>query len=462
MSQDYLKPSLHILACGHVDTGKSTTFGHLLVLTGGITRSEIESATTEAETIGKQTGKNMATFKFAFTLDTSPDERKRGVTIDLKRRTLETTRFRFVLLDGPGHSDFVRNMITGASIADVAILFTSAKEGEFETSIRSAAESSTRTPGQTREHCQLCKVFGVEQAIVVVNKMDQVDWSQSRFQIVSEAIVSLLDDVGFRSSTTQVVPVSGLTGDNLVSPSENMNWCKGPTLLQALDNLHLPKTALAHKLPLRIPIQKVLRVQGIGHVVLGRVETGILHIGDSVGVQPGGSEGYVRSIQMWHKDVNEAWPGDGVGINIRGMNPTFLKPGSVLCDRQFPVKIASPSNLIEAEIVVFDHFGSIRAGNFPTLFAHTGRVPCRIVGLEAKLDQRSMEIVDDRPSILRNGDVGLIRIAPLHPFAIERYVDFPQLGRFALRDNGKTIAAGRVSEIHSISQTVAREMQLRR
>jgi elongation factor 1-alpha len=391
----------------------------------------------------------MASFRYAFTLDTNPDERKRGVTIALKRRTFETKKFSFTLLDGPGHVDFIRNMITGASNANVGLLFTSAKEGEFETSIQSSAESHSRHPGQTREHCQLCKIFGVEQLVIIVNKMDQAEWSERRFRDISKELLRLTQEVGFNQSNVQTIPISGLVGDNLTRSSEHMNWYRGRTLVDALDNLRVPRSAIAHSLPLRIPVQKVLRKAGIGNIALGRIETGVLHQGDVVRIEPGASKGYVRSIEMWNKILGEAWPGDGVGINIRGVNPTYLRPGAVICDPDHPAQLVGPDTAFIAEIVVFDHPSAIKPNYCPTLFTHTAHVPCRITSLKAKLDRDSMQTTETNPEFLRNGDVGLISISPLQPIAMEKFSDFPQLGRFALRDNGRTIAAGKVSDIPS-------------
>ncbi|MBS7628313.1 elongation factor 1-alpha, partial [Candidatus Bathyarchaeota archaeon] len=289
------KPHINLLICGHVDHGKSTMTGHLLYLTGYVDERTIETYAKESEKTGMGD-----TFKFAWILDTLKDERERGVTIDLSYLKFETPKYFFTIIDAPGHRDFIKNMITGASQADAAILVVSAKEGEFEVAIAPG--------GQGREHAFLAMTLGVRQMIVTINKMDDasVNYSQARFEKCRDEVRALLRTVGYDLSKVPIIPVSGWKGDNLVKLSENMPWYKGPTLLQALDLL-VPPTKPIDK-PLRLPVQDVYAITGVGTVPVGRVETGILREGQTIVFMPSNKRGEVRSIETHHVRIKEALP----------------------------------------------------------------------------------------------------------------------------------------------------------
>lgn len=442
------KPIIHLLTCGHVDSGKSTTFGHLFRDLGLIDNEEMQKAEREAEEVGRAVGASMVSFKFAFLMDEREDERKRGVTINIKRREFETKNYSFILVDAPGHRDFIKNWITGANIADAAVLFAPARPGEFETSVASSLESKERIPGQTREHAYLCKSFGVEKLVVAINKMDAVDYSEARFNEIRAKMQQLVRDAGFDPSGTQIVPISGLAGENLARPSERMPWYKGPSLVEALDSLKLTSAAALEALPLRIPVQKVEKVTGVGNVALGRVETGILRKGADVRVMPSGKGGYVRSVHMWKKELEAARPGDGIGFNIRGMEyPKDIREGSVVCSPSSPAKVVGPSDYFIGQIIVLDHPGTIRSKYEPMLFAHTVRAKCTVSALIEKLDPNTLQTIEKVPQFLRSGDVAKVMLVPAVPIVLERFQDFAPLGRFALRDLGRTVAAGKVLEI---------------
>jgi len=424
------KPHLNLVVCGHVDHGKSTMMGHLLYLIGAVDDKTLKEYEEQAKTLGKET------FKFAWVLDRLKEERERGLTIDLCYMKFETDKYFFTLIDAPGHRDFIKNMITGASQADCAILVVSAKQGEYEAGIG--------PQGQTREHAFLLKTLGVNQLIVAVNKMDDpsVNWSQARFNEVKSGIERLLRLVGYDVSKIPIIPVSAWTGDNLVKPSDKMPWYKGLTLFKALDIFEVPPKPIDK--PLRLPIQDVYSISGVGTVPVGRVETGVLREGDRVIFAPSGKVGEVRSIETHHVRIKEALPGDNIGFNVRGLSRTDIRRGDVAGP------IDNPPTVVRefiGQIVVVYHPTAIAAGYTPVLHIHTATVPVKFVELIAKINPRTGEVLEDHPSFLRTGDIALVRFQPLKPVVAELYSEFPQLGRFAIRDMGMTIAAGIVKEI---------------
>jgi len=424
------KPHLNLVVCGHVDHGKSTMMGHLLYLIGAVDDKTLKEYEEQAKALGKET------FKFAWVLDRLKEERERGLTIDLCYMKFETDKYFFTLIDAPGHRDFIKNMITGASQADCAILVVSAKQGEYEAGIG--------PQGQTREHAFLLKTLGVNQLIVAVNKMDDpsVNWSQARFNEVKSGIERLLRLVGYDVSKIPIIPVSAWTGDNLVKPSDKMPWYKGLTLFKALDIFEVPPKPIDK--PLRLPIQDVYSISGVGTVPVGRVETGVLREGDRVIFAPSGKVGEVRSIETHHVRIKEALPGDNIGFNVRGLSRTDIRRGDVAGP------IDNPPTVVRefiGQIVVVYHPTAIAAGYTPVLHIHTATVPVKFVELIAKINPRTGEVLEDHPSFLRTGDIALVRFQPLKPVVAELYSEFPQLGRFAIRDMGMTIAAGIVKEI---------------
>ncbi|MEM3597070.1 MAG: translation elongation factor EF-1 subunit alpha [Candidatus Bathyarchaeia archaeon] len=424
------KPHLNLVIMGHVDHGKSTTTGHLLYLAGVVDDRTVKQYEEEARKLGKET------FKFAWILDNLKEERERGLTIDLRFLKFETKKYYFTVIDAPGHRDFVKNMITGASQADGAILFVSAKRGEFEAGIGPG--------GQTREHAFLAFTLGVRQLVVAVNKMDDasVNWSEERYNEIKNEVSRMLRMVGYKVEKIPFVPTSGWTGDNLVKQSDKMPWYKGPTLLEALDTFEVPPKPLDK--PLRIPVQDVYSITGVGTVPVGRVETGVLKEGDVVIFMPANKQGEVKSIEMHHQRIPRAEPGDNIGFNVRGIAKTDLRRGDVCGHVSNPPTVAKE---FIGQIIVIYHPTAIAAGYTPVLHYHTGQVACRFTELIRKIDPRSGQVVEEKPSFLKTGDAALVRMEPLHPIAIETYTDFPELGRFAVRDMGTTIAAGVVKEI---------------
>jgi elongation factor 1-alpha len=424
------KPHLNVVIIGHVDHGKSTTMGHFLYLTGTIDERTIRAYEEEAKKLGKET------FKYAWVLDNLKEERERGLTIDLRFLKFETPKFFFTIIDAPGHRDFVKNMITGASQADAAILFVSAKKGEFEAGIGPG--------GQTREHAFLAFTLGVKQLIVCVNKMDDpsVNWSQERYNEVKNEVSRMLRLVGYNVAKIPFVPTSGWTGDNLVKQSPNMPWYKGPTLYEALDMFEVPPKPIDK--PLRIPVQDVYSITGVGTVPVGRVETGVLKEGDRIIIMPSGIIGEVKSIETHHTRIPRAEPGDNIGFNVRGVAKTDIRRGDVVGPPENPPTVAKE---FIGQIIVIYHPTAIAAGYTPVLHVHTAQVACRFAELLKKIDPRTGQTIEEKPSFLKTGDSALVKFEPLRPVCLEVYTEFPELGRFAVRDMGTTIAAGVVKEI---------------
>jgi elongation factor 1-alpha len=405
--------------------------GHFLVEMGGIDPRTIEEYAKESEKTGAGD-----TFKYAWVLDRLKDERERGVTIDLAFQKFETKRYYYTLIDAPGHRDFVKNMITGASQADVGIVVLSAKPGETEVGVGFG--------GQTREHAFLLKTLGVQSVIGVINKMDDatVKYSEARYKEVRAEFEKLLRMTGYDITKVPFIPVSGWVGDNLTQRSANMPWYKGPTLLEALDQV--PEPTKPTDKPFRMPIQDVYSITGVGTVPVGRIETGVVKPGDKVVINPGNLVAEVKSIEMHHQPIEKAIPGDNVGMNLRGVSKTDLKRGFVIGNADNPPTVAKE---FIAQIIVIYHPSAISAGYTPVLHAHTAQVATTFKEILAKIDPRSGQVVEEKPKSIKTGDSALVRLAPLRPLVIEPYSQIPQLGRFAIRDMGTTIGAGIVKEV---------------
>jgi elongation factor 1-alpha len=425
------KPHLNLVVTGHVDHGKSTTMGHFLVEMGGVDARTIEEYAKESEKLGVGDS-----FKYAWVLDRLKDERERGVTIDLAFQKFETKKYYYTLIDAPGHRDFIKNMITGASQADVAVVVLSAKPGETEVGLGFG--------GQTREHSFLLKTLGVQQIIALINKMDDagVKFAESRYNAVKAEFEKLLKSTGYDISKIPFIPVSGWTGENLVKRSANMPWYKGPTLQEALDNVSEPVKPIDK--PFRMPIQDVYSITGVGTVPVGRIETGVLRANDKVIINPGNFAAEVKSIEMHHTPIEKAVPGDNVGVNLRGVSKTDIKRGFVIGLADNPPTVAKE---FIAQLIIIYHPSAISAGYTPVLHAHTSQVATTFKEIIARIDPRSGQVVEDKPKSIKTGDSAIVRLSPLRPLVIEPYSVIPQMGRFAVRDMGTTIGAGIVKEV---------------
>lgn len=423
------KPHMNLVVTGHVDNGKSTTVGHMMVDLGVIDQRTIDAFAKESESTGKGD-----TFKYAWVLDSIKDERDRGITIDLAFQKFETTKFFYTLIDAPGHRDFIKNMITGASEADASVLVVSVKPGE--------TEAATEPGGQAREHAFLSRTLGVNQIAVALNKMDDVNYTEARFKEVKEAVEKMLKLVGYNTTKVNFIPVSGWKGDNLVKKSENMPWYKGSTLAEALDSFEPPEKPIGK--PLRIPVQDVYSITGVGTVPVGRVETGRIKANDKVIVMPAGVTGEVKSIETHHTQMDFAEAGDNIGFNLRGVDKKAIKRGDMIGTSD---NIPTVAKEFEAQIIVIHHPTAMAPGYTPVLHAHTAQVAATLSDFVAKIDPKTGATVEEKPKFLKTGDAAIVKIKPVRPLAIETFKEFPEIGRFALRDMGTTIAAGVVKSI---------------
>jgi len=418
-----------MIITGHIDNGKSTTMGHFLMQLGVVDERTIQQHAEESEKTGKGDS-----FKYAWVMDNIKDERERGITIDLAFQKFETPKYFFTLIDAPGHRDFVKNMITGASEADCAVLVLSAKEGETDTAVAPG--------GQAREHAFLLKTLGVNQIIIAINKMDDSNYSEDAFKKAKEKGEKLIKSVGFKVDAVPVVPVSGWKGDNLVKKSENLKWWTGKTLLETFDDFTLPEKPVGK--PLRVPIQDVYTITGVGTVPVGRVETGKMKAGDKIIIMPSGAPGEIKSIETHHTEMPSAEAGDNIGFNLRGVEKKDIKRGDVMGTPDAPPKVAKE---FRAQIIIIHHPTALAPGYTPVMHAHTTQVAATITAFESKINPATGAVEEENPKFLKVGDSAIVKIKPVRPTCIESFQEFPEMGRFALRDMGATIAAGIVKEI---------------
>ncbi|MBT5023180.1 translation elongation factor EF-1 subunit alpha [Candidatus Woesearchaeota archaeon] len=416
------KIHMNVVFIGHVDHGKSTTVGRLMFDSGSVDEQAMRKLKEKAAELGK------AGFEFAFVMDNLKEERERGVTIDLAHKRFETDKYYYTIIDAPGHKDFIKNMITGASQADAAVLVVAANDGVM---------------AQTKEHIFLSKTLGVGQLIIAVNKMDikGVEYSEARYNEVKEQVGQLLKMVGYNPETTPFVPIASLQGDNVFKKSENMSWYTGPNLLEAMDKLNPPEKPT--NLPLRLPIQDVYNITGIGVVPVGKVETGVMKVGQKVIAVPGregkGVPGEVKSMEMHHEQLQQAEPGDNIGFSIRGFGKKDIARGDVIGPADNVPTIASE---FTAQIVVLNHPSVITVGYTPVFHIHTAQIACRVTAINKKLNPTTGEVLEENPDFIRNGDAAIVTLKPVQSLCIERQKEIPQMSRFAIRDSGSTVSAG--------------------
>jgi elongation factor 1-alpha len=425
------KVHINLVVIGHVDAGKSTTTGHLIYKCGGIDKRTIEKFEKEAKEMGK------ASFKYAWVLDKLKAERERGITIDIALWKFETPKYYFTVIDAPGHRDFIKNMITGTSQADCAILVIASGTGEFEAGI---AQN-----GQTREHALLAYTLGVKQMIVAVNKMDDksVNYSEDRYNEIKKEVSSFLKKIGYDPEKVPFVPISGWNGDNMLERSENMKWYKGPILIEALDAIVEPKRPLDK--PLRIPLQDVYKIGGIGTVPVGRVETGILKPGMVVTFAPAMITTEVKSVEMHHEALTQATPGDNVGFNVKNVAVKDIRRGFVAGDSKDDPPAETDS--FNAQVIVLNHPGQIHSGYAPVLDCHTCHIACKFAEIVSKVDRRSGKSTEDNPKNIKSGDSAIVKLIPSKPMCVETFAQYPPLGRFAVRDMRQTVAVGVIKEV---------------
>jgi elongation factor 1-alpha len=435
------KTHVNVVVIGHVDSGKSTTTGHLIYKCGGIDKRTIEKFEKEAAELGK------GSFKYAWVLDKLKAERERGITIDIALWKFETPKYYVTVIDAPGHRDFIKNMITGTSQADCAILIIAAGTGEFEAGISK--------DGQTREHALLAFTLGVKQLIVAINKMDTTKWSEERYNEIVKEVSNFIKKVGYNPKSVPFVPISGWHGDNMLEASDNMPWFKGwtketkagsstgKTLLQAIDSIEPPSRPTDK--PLRLPLQDVYKIGGIGTVPVGRVETGVIKAGMVVTFAPCNLTTEVKSVEMHHETLAEGLPGDNVGFNVKNVSVKEIRRGYVCSDsKNDPAKEAAS---FIAQVIVLNHPGQIGAGYSPVLDCHTAHIACKFAELQEKIDRRSGKKLEENPKSIKSGDAAIVKMIPSKPMCVESFSEYPPLGRFAVRDMRQTVAVGVIKSV---------------
>ncbi|KAK3383566.1 translation elongation factor EF-1 [Lasiosphaeria ovina] len=443
------KAHINVVVIGHVDSGKSTTTGHLIYKCGGIDKRTIEKFEKEAAELGK------GSFKYAWVLDKLKAERERGITIDIALWKFETPKYYVTVIDAPGHRDFIKNMITGTSQADCAILIIAAGTGEFEAGISK--------DGQTREHALLAFTLGVRQLIVAINKMDTANWEEKRFQEIVKETSNFIKKVGYNPKTVAFVPISGFNGDNMIDNSTNCPWYKGweketkagkssgKTLLEAIDAIEQPKRPTDKAL--RLPLQDVYKIGGIGTVPVGRIETGVLKPGMVVTFAPSMITTEVKSVEMHHEQLTEGLPGDNVGFNVKNVSVKEIRRGNVAGDSKNDPPAGA--NSFTAQVIVLNHPGQIGAGYAPVLDCHTAHIACKFAELLEKIDRRTGKSIEDNPKFVKSGDAAIVKMIPSKPMCVEAFTDYPPLGRFAVRDMRQTVAVGVIKAVDKVDPKTA-------
>jgi len=426
------KEHINLVVIGHVDAGKSTTTGHLIYKLGGIDKRKLAQIEKEAEQLGK------SSFKYAFVMDSLKAERERGITIDISLWKFETPKFVCTIIDAPGHRDFIKNMITGTSQADAAVLVIDSTTGGFEAGI-----SET---GQTREHALLAYTLGISQVIIAVNKMDDhtCNYSKARFDEIQGEMTRVFTSIGFKPTQYSFVPISGFAGDNMTEKSEKMPWYTGPTLVEAIDKLSPPKRPFDK--PLRLPLQDIYKISGIGTVPVGRVESGIMKPAQNIVFAPAGIVTDVKSIEMHHQPLPEAVPGDNIGFNVKGIAVSDLKRGYVVGEvaRDPPCEVTD----FTAQMIISNHPGKIHAGYQPVFDCHTAHIACKFAELIQRIDRRHGKKVTEKPEWIQKDDAAVVRVEPSKPLVVETFATYPALGRFAVRDMKQTVAVGVIRSIN--------------
>ena len=447
------KQHISLVVCGHVDAGKSTTTGHLIFKLGGISSREMEKLQAEADQQGK------SSFAFAYYMDKDKAERERGVTINCTTKEFYTDSYHYTIVDAPGHRDYVKNMITGAGCADVALLLVPAEMGGFETAIAKGDRGSGEVQGQTRQHARLLGLLGIEKLIVGVNKMDSCDWSEQRFGEIKEEMTKMIQTAGFKPKQVAFVPYSGFHGENLVEKTDKMPWYKGwkaniskdevvegHTLYDALEKLVRPPKRFPDR-AVRIPINGIYKIKGVGDVITGRVEQGTIHAGDVVRVAPRGLSGLkVFSIEMHHKTWPDAKPGDNVGMNVKGLDKKNMpKVGDVMSLESQP--ILEPVEKFTAQIVVQEHPGQLKPGFAPLVHVRTAKSSCKMTQILWKMSKKTGNEKQENPQFLEMGESAEVVFEPQQPIYLEKFDDCPGLGRVAVMDQNQLVMLGKVVDV---------------
>lgn len=449
---DTTKDHLGVVVCGHVDAGKSTTTGRLLFELGGLDQRTLDKLQSEADAQGK------SSFAFAYYLDNNKEERERGVTINCNTKEFFTDTKHYTIVDAPGHRDFIKNMISGAAQADAALILVPAEAGGFETAIQKEDRKSGKVQGQTRQHARLCKLIGIEQIIVGINKMDTCDWSEDRYNEIKNEMSDMLKKIGYKPDRIPFIPYSGFHGDYLTKPSDKASWYKGwkvpisktekvegQTVVEALEKMiRLPKRKV--DAPFRMPVNGVYKIRGVGDVIGGRIEQGVVKEGDEVIFLPSGASGKVFSIEMHHKRYPQATPGDNVGVCVKGLTKdNMTQVGEVMVPKSYGVmKVKS----FKALISVQEHPGQLKVGFTPGVYVRSGRSACRMSEITWKMHPKRTngEKIENAPYI-ETGDNAEVVFEPQSPFYLEKFTDCAGLGRVAIMDSNQLVMVGKVIDV---------------
>ena len=409
-------PKINLVVVGHKDHGKSTLIGRLLYDSKAILKQKLQEIKNELKGLGKKE------FEFAFLLDSLEEERKGRLTIDIVQTPFKSKKYFYTIIDCPGHREFIKKMLTGASQADAAVLVVSAKEGIQD---------------QTRQHAFLIKTLGIDQLVVAVNKMDDVAYEQSRYEETGKELKKILDSLGYEN--TPMIPISALTGDNVFTKSKKIEWYNGLTLIETLDKTISPSTPPVNK-PLRGFVQDVYRYEG-EEIIVCKVETGILETGKKISFNPSGKEGLLKAIEAFGTKITKAEPGDSVGILVDGINE--VERGEVISylDNR-PKKVKT----FVAEIILFSDI-KIRNSDILTIRCGTAEKKCKVQRILNEIDPINLTVRKEFPEFLREGSVGQVTLFALDPLCVERYSEFPPLGRFVVEGKKGTAGAGLVLEI---------------
>ena len=449
MSQE--KEHISLVVCGHVDAGKSTSTGHLIFKLGGISQREMDKLQAEADAQGK------SSFAFAYYMDKGKQERERGVTIECSTKEFYTDSYHYTIVDAPGHRDYVKNMISGAGTADVALLLVPA-EG-FETAIAKGDRGTGEIQGQTRQHARLLGLLGIEKLIVGVNKMDAVNWSEERFNEIKEEMTKMITSAGFKPKQVPFIPYSGFAGDNLIEQTDKMPWYKGWsanisksevvngfTIFDALEKLVKPPKR-NHEGALRIPINGIYKIKGVGDVITGRIEQGTLNAGETVSICPRELNNLkVFSIEMHHKTWPSAKPGDNVGMNIKGLDKAKMpKVGDVIyVSKQGELKAVKS---FIAQVVVQEHPGQLKTGFSPCVYVRTAKSACKMNKINWKMGKKTGNQKLDNPPFLEMGESAEVEFIPQQPIYLESFEQCQGLGRIAIMDSNQLVMLGKVMSV---------------
>lgn len=447
------KQHLSIVVCGHIDAGKSTSTGRLIFELGGIKEREMEKLQAEADAQGK------SSFAFAYYMDKGKEERARGVTIDCATKEFYTDSYHYTIVDAPGHRDYIKNMISGAGCADIGLLLVPAEMGGFEKAIAKGNHKTGEIQGQTRQHARLLNLLGVNQLIVGINKMDSCNWSEERFNEISDELTKMITSAGYKPSRVPIIPYSGFHGDNLIKTTDKMPWYKGwkaqvgkdkfiegTTVYDALEKFAKPPKRNTEG-KLRVPINGVFKIKGVGDVITGRVEQGTLNKDDVVGICPRGLTGCkVFSIEMHHKNWDKALPGDNVGMNIKGLDKKNMpKTGDVIyLEKDGHLK---PVKQFTAQVAVQEHPGQLKQGFAPIVHVATAKTACSMTSINWKMSKKTGNEKIPSPQFLEKNEQAEVVFTPSQDFYLESFKDCPRLGRIAVMDSNNLVMLGKVTSV---------------